>query len=60
MNAKSKIFESLSTAKRTTADSTAGYLINEQGDMCKITEAMIKLACQELKARCHVPSTAKA
>jgi hypothetical protein len=59
MNAKSKVFETLSSTKLATGDE-AGYVINEQGETCKITEAMIKLACNELKARCHLPSKAKA
>ncbi|WP_375166410.1 PA1571 family protein [Rhizobium hidalgonense] len=34
-------------------------MIGEQGDVVKITEAMIKRACVELKARCHVPKQSK-
>ncbi len=58
MNAKSKVFETLSSARLTAGDA-AGYVINEQGEMCKITDAMIKLACHELKARCHLPAKNK-
>lgn len=54
MNAKRKVFETLNNGKLTTID-VAGYIMNEQGDMCRITDAMIKLACQQLKAQCHVP-----
>lgn len=59
MNAKSKIFETLCSGKLATADSS-GYVMNAQGEMCKITDAMIQLACRELKARCQLPAKAKA
>ncbi|XID75284.1 PA1571 family protein [Alkanindiges sp. WGS2144] len=59
MNAHSKVFNSLSQGKLASNHHAAGYLIGEQGEVLKITEAMIKHACQELKARCQLPANLK-
>ncbi len=59
MNAQSKAFNCLSNAQAVSSERGAGYLISEQGEALKITEAMIKRACIELKSRCQFPTTAK-
>ncbi len=35
------------------------YFINDQGHEVRITEQMIQTACNSLKRRCQLPSTAK-
>ena len=59
MNAKSKLFDCRSNAHALDGDYAVGYLINEHGKTLKITEAMIKRACVELKSRCQFPTIAK-
>ena len=58
MNAPSKLFDTFNQLHTQPVDQ-AGYMIGEQGDVVKITAAMIKRACVELKARCHVPKQSK-
>ncbi len=58
MNAQTKAFDDLSNIQAAHVDH-AGYMIGEHGKALKITEAMIKNACLELKARCHLPSPLK-
>ncbi|RYE40261.1 MAG: hypothetical protein EOP48_24895 [Sphingobacteriales bacterium] len=54
MNAQTKSDKGFNQRYTAPAD-RAGYVIDEHGDLVKITETMIKNACVELKARCHVP-----
>lgn len=68
MNAKNKVFDCFNQMMGqitgqpvkqqapTNADYAAGYIINAQGEALKITDAMIKQAYIELKARCYVPN----
>ena len=58
MNAQTKLFDGFNQKHIASVD-RAGYMIGEHGDMVKITEAMIKHACVELTARCHVPKHSK-
>lgn len=55
MNAKNKVFDSVANLKRVSTEIAAAYVINEQGERHQITEAMIRNACAELKARCYLP-----
>ena len=59
MSAQSKVFGSTSNAQILNSERGVGYLIGEQGQALKITEAMIKRACMELKSRCQFPATEK-
>lgn len=58
MNAPIQAFDDLSNRQVAQVDH-AGYVIGEHGKALKITEAMIKNSCLELKARCHLPKALK-